>query len=66
MISFLEIFIVHIIVLVQLVQILSQLLGALELVHMDEGVVGSHGLVLLQPGAHHDRDNSMTGGRGSG
>ena len=49
----LEVLVILLIVPVQLQQVLSQLPGALELVHMYEGVVRSNCLVITRSGTHH-------------
>ena len=52
-----EVFIVQIIVCVQKTEILGQLLGAGEVVHVDEGLLRGASDVVLLPGAHHDRED---------
>ena len=41
-------------------QILSKFLGTVEVVHVDEGVRGSDGFVVLATGAHHYGDHIVS------
>ena len=52
----LKVLLVQVVVLVEFVEVLGQLFGALEVVDVDVTVVGGAALVVLGPGAHHDGD----------
>ena len=52
----LEVLVVEVVVLVELVEELGQLLGPLEVVHVDVRVLGRGALVVLGPRPHRDRD----------
>ncbi len=56
-----EVGVVLVIVGVQLPQVLGQLLGAGEVVHVDVRVLGRRPLVVLRPGAHGDGDHIVAG-----
>ena len=56
----LEVLIVGGVVLVELVQVGRELLGAAELVHVDVGVGGGEPRVVLRPGAHHYRQHPVS------
>ena len=43
--------------MVEFVEVLGQLFGALEVVDVDVAVVGGAALVVLGPGAHHNGDD---------
>ena len=49
----LEVLVIFLTILVQLQQVLRQLPGACELVHVDEGVVRRHGFIVTRAGSHH-------------
>ncbi len=50
-----EVFVVQCIVVIQLVQVLGKVLGTIEVIHMDEGVLGGNLLVVLTRRSHHNR-----------
>ena len=52
-----EVFIVEIVILVQDVEVLGQLPGTLETLHMNERFRRRHGLVVLDGRTHHDGQN---------
>ena len=56
----LEVLVVGGVVLVELVQVGGELLGAAELVHVDVGVGGGEPRVVLRPGAHHYRQHAVS------
>ena len=60
---YLEVLVVFLIVLVQLVEVLGQLLGPLELVHVDVGVGGGVPGVVLRSSAHHYRQHIVSENR---
>ena len=57
---YLKVLVVFLIILVKLVEILRQLLGAPELVHMNVRVGGRVPGVVLRSGAHHYRQHIVS------
>ena len=56
-----EVLVVQRVVLVQLVQVVGQVLGRVEVVHVDEGVGRGGTAVVLGGAAHGDGDDVVSG-----